>query len=307
MDPQGDRTFNAKLLLFGEYTIIQGSDALALPLPLFGGRWAFLEAGRSRTPQQQLPAFCTYLESLEEEQAEWIPLDTGRFDRDLAKGLYFDSNIPTGYGLGSSGALCAAVFDRYVDPAGNLQDLLLLRRTLARMESFFHGSSSGTDPLICYLDRPVKVHAGGKIESVQLPPPSREASFFLLDTGLARETGPLVALFMEKCGQKDFQQALEKDLMPVTGQAIGEFLAGDWTALAGSFRRISAFQLQRFPEMIPPAFRPVWKQGLETEAYHLKLCGAGGGGFLLGFTFQWEEVRRSLQGFSLLRIPLAAG
>ena len=36
-----------------------------------------------------------------------------RLDNDLKENLYFNSNIPQGYGLGSSGALIAAVYEKY--------------------------------------------------------------------------------------------------------------------------------------------------------------------------------------------------
>jgi len=36
--------------------------------------------------------------------------------------------------------------------------------------------------------------------------------------------------------------------------------------------------------MVPAMFQNLWKTGLDTKAFYLKLCGSGGGGFLLGFT-----------------------
>jgi mevalonate kinase len=36
--------------------------------------------------------------------------------------------------------------------------------------------------------------------------------------------------------------------------------------------------------MIIPEFKSIWKQGIDSDAYYLKLCGAGGGGYLLGFS-----------------------
>jgi len=36
--------------------------------------------------------------------------------------------------------------------------------------------------------------------------------------------------------------------------------------------------------MIPGDFLGVWEQGLERDDFRLKLCGSGGGGYLLGFT-----------------------
>ena len=41
-----------------------------------------------------------------------------RLDADLEKGMYFDSSIPMGYGVGSSGAIVAAIYDRYADHKG---------------------------------------------------------------------------------------------------------------------------------------------------------------------------------------------
>ena len=59
--------------------------------------------------QQQLPSFKQYLEK--HGLIEWI--DTDAFAQNLSKGLYFDANIPTGYGVGSSGALCAAILSKF--------------------------------------------------------------------------------------------------------------------------------------------------------------------------------------------------
>ena len=39
--------------------------------------------------------------------------DLDQMASDISKGMYFDSSIPPGYGVGSSGALVAAVYDRY--------------------------------------------------------------------------------------------------------------------------------------------------------------------------------------------------
>src|SRR5690242_20746449 len=40
-------------------------------------------------------------------------LDLAALENDLNKGLYFDSSIPQGFGVGSSGALVAAIYDQY--------------------------------------------------------------------------------------------------------------------------------------------------------------------------------------------------
>jgi mevalonate kinase len=38
---------------------------------------------------------------------------------------------------------------------------------------------------------------------------------------------------------------------------------------------------------------------LETNAYYLKLCGSGGGGFVLGFTEDLEKAKTMLEGHNL--------
>ena len=56
--------------------------------------------------------------------------------------------------------------------------------------------------------------------------------------------------------------------------------------------------------MIPEAFRKIWQYGLETHSYYLKLCGSGGGGFLLGFTDDLEKARTELRNQDIEIIPV---
>jgi mevalonate kinase len=51
--------------------------------------------------------------------------------------------------------------------------------------------------------------------------------------------------------------------------------------------------------MIPKEFRAIWKQGIETNDYYLKLCGSGGGGYILGFAQDFEKAQKALQGHRL--------
>ncbi|HOY17773.1 MAG TPA: hypothetical protein PLC89_10780 [Haliscomenobacter sp.] len=281
-------TFSSKLLLFGEHTVLQGSAALALPLPLFQGEWAWAETENAASLQRNLPAWCQYLTKQQAEGKLETKLDLPRFADELQAGLYFRSNIPDGYGTGSSGAVCAALYARYALPPIDQEDAARypeLKRILGQMESFFHGASSGTDPLIIYLDRPVLLSEDGKIESIPLPAWPQAASgwqFFLLDTGQSRSTSQWVNLFLERCKVSAYQEQVKTQLIPVTEEAIRLFQQAQWPELYGNWQQISALQQQLLEPMIPPAFKKLWEQGLEAGHYALKLCGAGGGGFLLG-------------------------
>ncbi len=303
-------SFPAKLLLFGEHTVLKGSQALAIPFPAFNGRWSYCTHPEKLTSlQMELPDLLEYLQQEKKKQTLIAQLDLDRFKKDLDEGLYFESNIPFGYGLGSSGALCAALYHRYgLDPeTGNL---LSLKKALAQIESFFHGSSSGIDPLIIFLHQPVLIDKDGAIATTSLNASSLESAaditYFLLDTGIRRETGPLVQLFLKKCEHPAYLKAIQSQLSRFTNQAIQQLLKGQDHRVFSLVEQISAFQMEYFKEMIPPSVRKVWAGGLEVDAsYKLKLCGAGGGGFLLGIGKKNSQAFKKLKKeFSIMEIAI---
>ena len=281
------KEYASKLLLFGEHTVINSSKALAIPYGRYFGSW-----GIGVAKDTDLLAFAKYLQSIQGNHP-FLRLDT--FVQELEKGAYFKSNIPTGYGLGSSGALCAAIYDRYaLHPIhrDETKQLGILRGQLAQMEHYFHGSSSGTDPLICYLQHAVIIDSDSSISKTTLPVMKKlPFTFFLLDTKLRRKTGPLVNMYLDKCKKPDYAHLIRTELVPQVNAAINDFLAANWLSLGEIMVQISQFQFQYFAEMIPESLRSVWKTGLDRGTYSLKLCGAGGGGFLLGVAFEKEILQ----------------
>jgi mevalonate kinase len=158
------RNFPAKLLLFGEHVLLLGATALAVPVAAFGGQWAWNQQ-RDRHHQRLLQfALSEALKSVE-------IIDTERFVNELEAGLLFQSNIPTGYGLGSSGALCAAIYERFASE--KTDDLARLKSIFAQMESFFHGNSSGIDPLTSYVESPILIQ--NKTEVTRVSPQNWKA------------------------------------------------------------------------------------------------------------------------------------
>ena len=55
--------------------------------------------------------------------------------------------------------------------------------------------------------------------------------------------------------------------------------------------------LEYFSPMIPVSFHDLWKKGIESNAYYLKLCGSGGGGYILGFTPDYNKAQRLLKDY----------
>lgn len=300
MSEQGHRfmtearnSFYSKVLLFGEYSIIKDSMALATPYPMFEGKLLFHP---EKQVDLEIKSFAHYLRDLPKEEWSCVDFDLDAFENDVIQGLYFDSTIPQGFGVGSSGAVVAAVFARYARNTKEFaSDIFRLKKILAIMESHFHGSSSGIDPLITYLNTPLLIKDKQNMGPVALPKFKKsEGSLFILNTARPRKTEPLVNLFLEKCRQDEFNHLLHNVLTPITNGCINSFLAGDTLTLYERFRELSDFQYRHFQPMIPKLYRPLWREGLKNEAFYLKLCGAGGGGFLLGMTKNFERAKEAL-------------
>jgi len=69
--------------------------------------------------------------------------------------------------------------------------------------------------------------------------------------------------------------------------------------LLKNFKLLSAFQYEHFSPMIPKLYREMWGEGLSSNDYSLKLCGAGGGGFLMGITDDFQKVKGVLASHEL--------
>jgi mevalonate kinase len=267
------RSYSAKILLFGEYTILNGSKALAVPYHDFSGRWTF-EDSTTSLAQNSREALRSFLSHTSETY-----LDYPRLKSDIENGLWFNSTIPHGFGLGSSGALIAAIFETY----GRQGDHLIEDKfSLAKLEDYFHGSSSGIDPLVSLLQKPLLIHTSDHVEVLNSE--MNLNGFFLLNTGRQRNTGPLVNIYREKMKDPEFKRGCAEVLSREVNFAIEEILQGNRTTLSHHLWLISKFQWESFPEMIPTQMRSLWAKGLDSGDYILKLCGAGGGGFVLGYS-----------------------
>lgn len=298
--------FYSKILLFGEYGIIKDSKGLAIPYNFYNGALKIEKDPSSKAikSNKRLVEFVTYLKSLD---ANLVTFDTEQMEKDLAAGMYFNSSIPQGYGVGSSGALVAAFYDKYalnkVTVLENLtrEKLLKLKVIFGKMESFFHGKSSGLDPLNSYLSLPILINSKDNIEAAGIPAQQAtgKGAVFLLDSGIVGETAPMVNIFMENMKQDGFRAMLKDQFVKHTDACVEDFLKGDVKSLFGNVKQLSKVVLNNFKPMIPVNFHALWKKGIDTNDYYLKLCGSGGGGYILGFTEDLKKARKSLQGHNL--------
>ena len=247
---------------------------------------------KKKNYSKNLPQLKGYLEK--QDLGRFIDLPT--FSKALSKGLFFDSNIPLGYGMGSSGALCAAIYDTF---GKNKEQYSLqeLKGILGRMESFFHGASSGIDPLVCYLDHPIIINP--EIKKVDLPKANitGKGSIFLIDTGVKREASPFIHGFLERCKEEIYNKKCKSQLVPLVDDAIHTYLNGQWAMLFNTLHELSLFQYRYFDFMILDTFKEVWLKGLSSNHFKLKICGAGGGGFLLGISIDYKKTEKELKKY----------
>ena len=301
--------FYSKILLFGEYGIIKDSKGLSIPYNFYNGA---LKVDENPTQEAiksnaSLRRFVTYLENLQQEQPELVTFNIKILKADVERGMYFDSSIPQGYGVGSSGALVAAIYDKYaqnkITVLENLtrEKLLTLKSIFSQMESFFHGKSSGLDPLNSYLSIPILINSKDNIEATGIPTQSvnGKGAVFLLDSGIVGETAPMVNIFMENLKDKGFRTMLKSQFIKHTDACVENFLGGDVKSLFQNTKKLSKVVLNNFKPMIPEQFHGIWQTGIDTNDYYLKLCGSGGGGYILGFTEDLEKAKASLKDYKL--------
>ena len=293
-------------MLFGEYGIIKDSKGLSIPYSFYNGALKMDDNVSEDAIQsnQNLRLFAKHLQTLEERL---VSFDYQSLITHLNEGMYFDSSIPQGYGVGSSGALVAAIYDKYahekITILENLtrEKLLKLKMIFSKMESFFHGKSSGLDPLNSYLSLPILINSNNHIEATGIPSQqsSGKGAVFLLDSGIIGETAPMVNIFMEKMKQEGFRKMIKNQFIKHTDACVDDFLQGDIKSLFKNTKQLSKVVLSHFKPMIPKQFHELWKKGIETNDYYLKLCGSGGGGYILGFTQDIERAQNSLSTYNL--------
>jgi len=310
--------FYAKILLFGEYSILCDSMGLTIPYTHFRGELSFINDDKytdydfAVSSNKLLREFAAYIRKLSDEGRLLCDFDIDAFEEDIRHSLYFESTIPQGYGIGSSGALVAALYEKYVPGhvSGTKRipkvEILKLKEIFSQLESYFHGTSSGMDPLNCYVKHPLLIHNRKDICMVGIPrnKHDQKGAIFLINTGNPGKTSPLVNLFLDKCKVDDFMSRVRLEMIPLNDACIKSLIKGETKKFFSNLRELSGFLYDNLAPMIPETFKKIWRYGLESNSFYLKLCGSGGGGFLLGFTDDFEKAKEELHNMNVEIIPV---
>jgi mevalonate kinase len=269
MEDITNKIYPGKALLFGEYTVIHGGDSLAIPLYKKTANWDYDDL--EFESRESLDRFVDFL------VVQGIgKLDLEKFSNEWNDGLFLDSNIPKGYGAGSSGSIVASVYDAFMSKVPD--DSKELRELFIKMENFFHGSSSGIDPLVSYFGKPVYLNNG----SINLIEADSDLSrnLYLWDSGVSRTTAPLVEWY--KNSYNEFLKPIvDEKLIPINQKLIASYLNEDRNSFRQNFAVLEKNQLKYLIPMFPSEIKNSLLSFKETYNLMFKLCGAGGGGFYL--------------------------
>lgn len=269
--------YPSKLLLFGEYLVLSGGAALAIPYHQYHSTW--VDEGEDIN---ELTSFYHHLNQLDEVRSY---LDLDRMKEDLDSGWRLDTNIPMGSGLGSSASVVAAVMDRY-----GLSSLIHSTSTQVQalaqvMESYMHGKSSGVDILPIYYDCPITIQD----RVVSLYPDSLSAiqhwQFDLIDTELTRNANQWISHFQHKLeSEPSFSRGIHQ-LTSLNNRIIERVIASEGGRLSQDLHHFSELQFTLFRDWIPNSMADLWENELHSSGSIIKMLGAGGGGFFLKITY----------------------
>jgi mevalonate kinase len=288
--------YYSKVILFGEYSMIFDATALMIPLKRFSAQWQFPQSRNLSASLQSNHSLKRFRDYLSENETLSSLLDLASLTKDLNEGLFLASNVPSGYGLGSSGTLVAAVYDRYA--IQKTDDYLQLKTLFGLMESHFHGSSSGIDPLQCYLGQPFKITP----EGVQLLSDDflkKDIHICLIDTKIKSNTKPLVNHFKEQRETPDFLNRFQKEYLPSVKTCIDTMISGDNELFFKSLKQLTQGQLQFLRPMITENTLDFFTTDYDFH-FGVKISGSGGGGYVLGFTDDISKASDLLADFEVI-------
>ena len=290
-------SFNSKILLFGEYGIMHDSNALSIPYKKFNGS---LSKSNHLSEDQKISN--RNIESLYEYiiQEDYLNdiINSDNLKEEIDSGLYFDSNIPIGSGLGSSGALVSSIISRYSKVDLKSFSNSEIKKIMSLVESKFHGNSSGFDPAVSYFNKPM-LYSNQKIKLIERIA-FKDFKVYIIDSQIDSSTKKMIKVFEDKISKSEFRLFFNSKFINNTNKCI-DHLINTSNLFRDSVKELSNDTLHNFQEMIPEKLKNKWKEGIKNDSYYMKLCGSGGGGFFLAYDFD-NQINSSFSDFKIYQI-----
>lgn len=197
------------------------------------------------------------------------------------------SDIPIGYGLGSSAAFSAALFGALAVAMGRPVSPSALNDHAHALERIVHGSPSGIDDTVISRAQPVRFERDKPFRFIRAARPLR---FVLASCGYPGSTLEAVAGVRRLAADEParFEPILTR-ARQVVARAIAAFEAGDAVTL-GPLLNANHELLVAVGVSTPELDRLV-AAACQAGALGAKLTGAGRGGFVLALTPPSTEAR----------------
>ena len=290
-------SFNSKILLFGEYGIMHDSNALSIPYKKFNGSLSKSDhlSEDQKISNRNIESLYEYI--IQEDYLNDI-INSDNLKEEIDSGLYFDSNIPIGSGLGSSGALVSSIISRYSKVDLKSFSNSEIKKIMSLVESKFHGNSSGFDPAVSYFNKPM-LYSNQKIKLIERIA-FKDFKVYIIDSQIDSSTKKMIKVFEDKISKSEFRLFFNSKFINNTNQCINH-LMNTSKLFRDSVKELSNDTLHNFQEMIPEKLKNKWKEGIKNDSYYMKLCGSGGGGFFLAYDFD-NQINSSFSDFKIYQI-----
>ena len=290
-------SFNSKILLFGEYGIMHDSNALSIPYKKFNGSLSKSDhlSEDQKISNRNIESLYKYI--IQEDYLNDI-INSDNLKEEIDSGLYFDSNIPIGSGLGSSGALVSSIISRYSKVDLKSFSNSEIKKIMSLVESKFHGNSSGFDPAVSYFNKPM-LYSNQKIKLIERIA-FKDFKVYIIDSQIDSSTKKMIKVFEDKISNSEFRLFFNSKFINNTNQCIDQ-LINTSELFRDSVKELSIDTLHNFQEMIPEKLKNKWKEGIKNDSYYMKLCGSGGGGFFLAYDFD-NQINSSFSDFKIYQI-----
>jgi mevalonate kinase len=264
MKQTASREALAKVILFGEHSVVYGQPAVAATVER-RLRVTLVRNGRpAAMPDPRLRAAL-------DRAAEGVGVDAGNVE------VRIESTIPPGAGLGSSAALSVALVGALADLGGaSLSSADLLARA-GDVENVFHGTASGVD-IAAVASRGVIRFERGDALPARLRMPS--VDLVVIDGGERRSTeGPVGRLRIRVLAEPRLYEAIFAAAGEIARRGAEALGRGDWDAVGRLFD--VAQGLLNALGVSTAGLERMIDRARSAGALGAKLTGAGGGGAVI--------------------------
>ena len=273
-----------KLILLGEHFVVHGTPALAAPIAAVSTEASVLDDPAAPGPRLDVP-FDGETRDVAESLLR-LAVDRLAIPANRGWQVRVRSDVPIGYGLGSSAAFAVAVCGALARAAGHELSLDALNAHAHALERVVHGAPSGVDDTVITWGRAVSFRRG---EPFAFVTPGRPLRLVLASTPRIGTTHDAVAgvgrLRQSEPARFD---VLLRDAGWVALQGLEAFRAGDAPRLGTLLDENHRLLLELGVSI--PALDRLALAARQAGALGAKMTGGGLGGFVVALCREGGEA-----------------